>query len=97
MESLLFNMTYGCLNYQKKDLDEIIELLDLSELIIKLPNGLRTNLSSFGSNLSDGQKQKILLARLFLKAPKIAILDEATSCMDLKTESQIYNLLFSEL
>lgn len=97
MESLLFNLTYGCPNYKKSDLDNIIELLGLSELISKLPEGLGSNLLAFGSNLSDGQKQKILIARLFLKAPKIIILDEATSCMDFKMESQVYKLLFSYL
>ena len=97
MESLLYNITYGCTNYSNKDLEEIIEGLQLSDLISSLPHGINSDIAAFGSNLSDGQKQKVLIARVLLKAPKIVILDEATSNMDFRTEAEVYNFLFKRM
>lgn len=97
MESLLYNITYGCTNYSNKDLEEIIEGLQLSDLISALPHGINSDIAAFGSNLSDGQKQKVLIARVLLKAPKIVILDEATSNMDFRTEAEVYNFLFKRM
>lgn len=96
-DTLLYNMTYGVEKYKKEDLYDVIENLELRELISNLPNGIYSDLETFGANLSDGQKQKILIARVIMNAPKIVILDEATSNMDFKTEEKIYNYLFKKL
>lgn len=88
-ESILFNLTYGLPAYSVSDIDNVIHLLNLEAFISKLPQGLETKIDPFAKNISDGQKQKLLAARLLLKAPKIVILDEATSFMDLETEHTV--------
>ena len=54
--------------------------------IRQLPNGYDTYLSDAGASLSQGQRQLLTIARIFVKLPKILILDEATSSIDTRTE-----------
>jgi ABC-type multidrug transport system fused ATPase/permease subunit len=72
----------------------IIQLLieeDLLERIIEI--GMTYQVGTKGDRLSGGQRQKLAIARAFLKAPKILILDEATSALDNKSQTRIQNLL----
>jgi len=72
----------------------IIQLLveeDLLEQIIEI--GMRYDVGSKGDNLSGGQRQKLAIARVFLKNPRILIMDEATSALDNRSQSRILNLL----
>ena len=55
--------------------------------------GMRYDVGSKGDNLSGGQRQKMAIARAFLKTPKLLILDEATSALDNKSQARIQNLL----
>ncbi|MBQ7637447.1 MAG: ATP-binding cassette domain-containing protein, partial [Clostridia bacterium] len=57
--------------------------------IMSLPNGFDTELNEEGSNISQGQKQLITIARAIVANPKVLILDEATSSVDTKTEQKI--------
>ena len=58
-----------------------------------LPSGYSTKVGERGSNLSGGQRQRIAIARMVLKQPKMLILDEATSSLDVDTEYQVTNAL----
>ena len=79
---------------QEKIYQSIIQLLieeDLLETIIEI--GMYFQVGSKGDKLSGGQRQKLAIARAFLKSPKILIMDEATSALDNKSQSRIQNLL----
>jgi ABC-type methionine transport system ATPase subunit len=72
----------------------IIQLLiekDLLETIVEI--GMHYNVGSRGDKLSGGQRQKLAIARMFLKAPRLMIMDEATSALDNKSQARIQNLL----
>ena len=75
---------------------EILDKLDkcgLRDLITKLPYGINSKICISGDDISVGQKQLICLARGMLKNSKIVILDEATSTVDLDTESVIQTVI----
>jgi ABC-type multidrug transport system fused ATPase/permease subunit len=79
---------------QDKINQRIIQLLieeDLLETIIQ--TGMHYNVGTKGDKLSGGQRQKLAIARAFLKAPPILIMDEATSALDNKSQKRIQNLL----
>ena len=58
-----------------------------------MPHGLYTSVGENGINLSGGQRQRLALARVFYRRSKFLILDEATSSLDEKTESDVINSL----
>jgi ABC-type phosphate transport system ATPase subunit len=79
---------------QEKIYQSIIQLLieeDLLETIIEI--GMYFQVGSKGDKLSGGQRQKLAIARAFLKNPKILIMDEATSALDNTSQARIQNLL----
>jgi len=67
---------------------------DLLETIVEI--GMQFQVGSKGDRLSGGQRQKMAIARVFLKKPKILIMDEATSALDNKSQARIQNLLDSQ-
>ena len=85
------------LKINSENIKKALEIVELSNFIKKLENGIYTNVGSLGSKLSGGQKQRLALARAILQKPKILILDEATSALDMKTEKKILENIFQEL
>jgi ATP-binding cassette subfamily C protein len=87
-DTVLFNLTLG------KEFDdlEIVEALKKAEIyntITAMENGINTMVGKNGVKLSGGQKQRIAIARMLLHKPKIVILDESTSALDIDTEDRV--------
>tara|TARA_B100000686_G_C16792804_1_gene979995 strand:- start:1072 stop:2727 length:1656 start_codon:yes stop_codon:yes gene_type:complete len=94
-ESLRNNILFGLDNkkYTDEHITKIIKKLSLENLLKRLPNGLDGNLGEEGINLSGGEIQRIGLCRALIYDPEILFLDEATSSLDINTESQILDEL----
>lgn len=67
-----------------------------ADFVFSLPNGLDTELNEHGGGLSEGQAQRIAIARGLLRPGKIFLLDEITSALDEETEKELYTRLFAE-
>ncbi len=89
------NIAYG--NFDKKD-EDIIEAAKAAyayDFIVKLPDGFDTVVGDRGVSLSGGEKQRICIARAFLRDAPILILDEATSSLDNESEKEVQRSLFN--
>lgn len=80
------NIAYGCENATKEEVYKAAELAHAHHFIKTLPEGYKTILNEEASNISQGQKQLLTIARAILANPSILILDEATSNVDTRTE-----------
>lgn len=84
--TILDNIRYGQLNATDEQVYEAAKLAQADHFINTLPEGYGTLLNEESSNISQGQKQLLTIARAILAQPKILILDEATSSVDTRTE-----------
>lgn len=91
--SIRENIAYGERYIDEDKILKCAELVGASEFINKLPRKFETVLSERGMGLSGGQRQRIALARMLYREPKLLILDEATSSLDLASEEIIYQNL----
>ncbi|HEY5561201.1 MAG TPA: ABC transporter ATP-binding protein [Clostridiaceae bacterium] len=94
-ESVSENIRYGRLTATDKEVQEAAELADAHHFIRQLPEGYNTILSDNGSNLSQGQRQLLAIARAILAQSSILILDEATSSVDTRTEIAIQKAMLN--
>lgn len=78
-------------NFDDSEIVKAVKQLGLQDFLNSLPDGLDTEIKSKNDGLSQGQKQLLCFARIVLKQPKIIIMDEATSNIDVKTEHEIQN------
>ena len=83
------NIRYGRLNATDEDVRAAARLANADSFIRRLPEGYDTVLYSDGSNLSQGQRQLLAIARAAVADPPVLILDEATSSIDTRTEALI--------
>lgn len=93
-DTLRKNLLYAKPSASEQDLRQALENAQ-AHFVKNLKNGLDTMIGERGMKLSGGEKQRIAIARLFLKNPKILILDEATSALDNKTEKYVQKALDS--
>lgn len=80
------NLMYGKLDASDEKVKEACKVAYVDHFVQTLENGYETMINEESSNISQGQKQLLTIARAFLKDPKILILDEATSSVDTRTE-----------
>jgi ATP-binding cassette subfamily B multidrug efflux pump len=92
-ESVMENIRYGRLDATEDEVVAAARLANADQFIRRLPQGYDTELSERGSNLSQGQRQLLAIARAVLADPGILILDEATSSVDTRTEVRIQEAL----
>ena len=98
-ETILFsgsirdNIRYGNPNASDRDVEEAARIARAHDFILRLPRGYETPVEERGVNLSGGQKQRIAIARALLMHPRVLILDDATSSVDLETEAKIHEAL----
>ncbi|CAF2032500.1 unnamed protein product, partial [Rotaria magnacalcarata] len=91
-EPILFDLTiaeniaYGLENVPMEDIINAATKANIHQLIEGLPQGYETRVGLKGSFLSGGEKQRIAIARVFIRRPKVLLLDEATSAMDSQNE-----------
>ncbi len=83
------NIRYGRMDASEEEIRRAAVMSRSAEFIERLPDGYQTVLAEGGTNLSQGQRQLLSIARAVLADPKILILDEATSSVDTRTEMQI--------
>ena len=81
------NIRYGKLDASDEECKEAAKLAGAADFIERLPDGYDTMLNNNGSNLSQGQRQLIAIARAAVANPPVMILDEATSSIDTRTEA----------
>ncbi|QSX08406.1 ABC transporter ATP-binding protein [Alkalibacter rhizosphaerae] len=87
------NLLYAKEDATQEELEEACRIADLHEFIVNQPDGYNTLVGNRGLKLSGGEKQRVSIARVVLKDPKILVLDEATSSLDSISESSIQKSL----
>ncbi len=98
-ESILFsgtvrdNIRYGRPNATEEEVISAAKAAQAHEFILDLPQGYDTHIEERGVNLSGGQKQRIAIARALIMQPKVLILDDSTSSVDVETETKIQSAL----
>ena len=85
-DTIYNNIRYGNLNATENQIIEAAKVADLHRSVAEMKQGYQTVVGERGVKLSGGEKQRLAIARCFLKDPKIVIYDEATSSLDSVTE-----------
>lgn len=88
-DTIARNITLGSDNVDKNKLIEAAAMANIQDFVESLPFGYNTKIGKGGSGLSQGQKQRILIARVIYKRPDVILLDEATNALDSENESEI--------
>ncbi|MFC2067790.1 ABC transporter ATP-binding protein [Chloroflexota bacterium] len=92
-DTIRVNLLYGKLDAAKAEMEAAAKIANIHEFIMGLPERYETVVGERGYRLSGGEKQRIALARVILKDPRILLLDEATSSLDSESETLIQEAL----
>jgi ABC-type transport system involved in Fe-S cluster assembly fused permease/ATPase subunit len=88
-DTVRYNIAYGRPGAPDAEIQEAARHARIHDFIAALPDGYRSMVGERGLKLSGGEKQRVAIARVILKAPRILIFDEATSALDTRTEQEI--------
>ncbi len=94
-ESIYYNIAYGNPQATEEDIYQAARMADIHDFIKSLPQSYQTVVGERGLKLSGGEKQRVAIARVILKRPKILVFDEATSSLDSHSEQAILKSLNS--
>jgi ATP-binding cassette, subfamily B, bacterial len=92
-DTIRTNLTYAKIDATQNEIEAAAKAANIHNFIVDLPDGYDTIVGERGYRLSGGEKQRIALARVILKNPRILVLDEATSHLDSESESLIQEAL----
>jgi ATP-binding cassette subfamily B protein len=92
-DTIRANLLYARPSAAEPELIEVCQAAQIWDLIAGLPDGLDTVVGDHGHRLSGGEKQRVALARLLLKAPSVVVLDEATAHLDSESEAAVQQAL----
>jgi ATP-binding cassette, subfamily B, bacterial len=92
-DTIRTNLLYSKIDATQSQLEEACRAANIHDFISELPDGYDTVVGERGYRLSGGEKQRIALARVILKDPRILVLDEATSSLDSESETLIQDAL----
>ncbi len=87
--SLRYNIAFACPDASDEEVWEAVRAVGLADVVARMPDGLDTVAHERGQSLSSGERQLIALARAFMARPRVLVLDEATSNLDLLSETKI--------
>jgi ATP-binding cassette, subfamily B, heavy metal transporter len=88
-DTIYYNIAYGRPGASRTEIEDAARRARIHDFVSGLPDGYQTMVGERGLKLSGGEKQRVAIARVILKAPKILVFDEATSALDTKTEREI--------
>lgn len=96
-DTLRANLVFARPDATEDELHTALENAQIRDLVLSLPQGLDTIVGERGYRLSGGEKQRVALARLLLKAPRLVVLDEATAHLDAESEAAVQRALAETL
>ena len=93
-KSIIENIILGLSDVTMEEVEEACRIVNIHEEIMQMPMRYQTIISETGKNISGGQCQRIILARMVLLKPKVLLLDEATSALDVINEKKILDYFY---